>query len=253
MKIKSDSSDISMISIESNKYNEYRDYLNMLQRQYVTIESMSKELFDTHLQSVTASQYLKDILSELYLNENVGKITLRRPNTIRSGILDAPFTGYVSKNSIDSTTIVLGENTSEYELLDLLLEVHTNSKSAQVKYAKLNEILNKKLETLTGTKDKRKISLIGEEYLTYLSTIYPEYEIVKKCAEAQDFINLYLSDKDVFYDSELNKEHKTLLPGDIVVFRGASGISPKIEYVYVGNIQGKEVFLDSSSGKIKSV
>ena len=202
MKIKSDSSDISMISIESNKYNEYRDYLNMLQRQYVTIESMSKELFDTHLQSVTSSQYLKDILSELYLNENVGKITLRRPNTVRSGILDAPFTGYVSKNSIDSTTIVLGENTSEYELLDLLLEVHTNSKSAQVKYAKLDEILKKKL--LSAKVYEQAIGfmrVIDGDNILDITPIHPEsYD-----ATIELLSSLGLTVKDIGSDELINK------------------------------------------------
>lgn len=186
---------------------------------------------------------LKKILEGLY-NGQIKPI-LKTPSNIFSSILDAPVQGYVQYDNNIAQSIVIPETASIYELLDLLLEIKVKSKDRKVKFSYLQKLL----ETTSEAKK------IKNDYFSYLSTVYPEKEIVQKCADIQEFTGLYLSNKEYFYRKPLPAEitAKRIEPGDIVIFTGQKLISFKDEYVYVGIVQGSYTFVGATNGKIRTI
>ena len=121
------------------------------------------------------------------------------------------------------------ENSSIYELLDLILEVRCGSKDSKSKVI----YLNKFLEGVSQGKQ------IRDNYLSYLSTVYPEKEIIQKCAGVQEFSDLYLSNKLEFYrnPTKIEKSEHRIELGDIVRFGNKKGIDFRSNFIYAGMAQ----------------
>lgn len=219
---------------------EFYKYLSQRQENWA-----KKELSDfTEKLSEKPDKQLKDVLEKLFGNiENRIQI-LVRTNT-KQNILSEPVQGYVQYNEGKVQSIVVLENSSIYELLDLILEVRCGSKDSKSKVI----YLNKFLEGVSQGKQ------IRNNYLSYLSTVYPEKEIIQKCAGVQEFSDLYLSNKLEFYrnPTKIEKSEHRIELGDIVRFGNKKGIDFRSNFIYAGIIQGAHTFVNSRSGQIRRI
>lgn len=219
---------------------------NDLQEALSFAELLVKTNQSVGLKSVAISEYLnkagnagiKNVLTKAY---NLHQPALHQITESSKSILSEAIEGYVQRLPNNEKVIILPSFTSDYQVLDLILESEVGSDIVQ-KVQKLKSIIEE-------TPDSKNV--MGQ-YLSYLSNKTPGKEVIKKCLVLEQQGLKYLEDYSTYYrmptKSEKTKTNKieNLAIGDLVSFKGQVGVSPNATFMYAGMIQGQHTFKNMS-------
>ena len=209
---------------------------NDLQEALSFAELLVKTNQSVGLKSVAISEYLdkagnagiKNVLTKAY---NLHQPALHQIAESSKGILSEAIEGYLQRLPNNEKVIILPSFTSDYQVLDLILESEVGSDIVQ-KVQKLKSIV----EEMPDSKN------VMGQYLSYLSNKTPGKEVIKKCLVLEQQGLKYLEDYSTYYrtptKSEKTKTNKVenLAIGDLVSFKGQVGISPNATFMYAGMI-----------------